>query len=107
MLPKSKRLDTKQFNEIISKGNKILSNFFIVRYQKGFKTTQIAVVCPYKVCKLAVKRNKNRRVVYNQIAKIKDVPQGVHVIFITKKDLSDEKSENIKKDTNNVFVKML
>ena len=60
MLPKQKRLDKKQFNEVFKKGKQYHSNFLFAKVMKLDKSqleSKFSVSVPVKVEKKAVKRN--------------------------------------------------
>jgi ribonuclease P protein component len=104
MLPKSKRLRTEAFNEIIKKGHSFHGPFLIVRAAQKEGSTRCAVSVPKKVAKLAVNRNKIRRQVYSIVEKL-DVKPSFEIIIIMK--IGSEKLNflKLKDEVKEIFVK--
>lgn len=104
MLPKSKRLSTEAFKEIIEKGQSIHSPFLIVRTIPKEGPSRFAVSVPKKVAKLAVTRNKIRRQVYEVIAKL-SVKPGYKVVIIAKAGLDKLDYTSLTQELSKAFVK--
>lgn len=67
MLPSSNRLSVKEFNEVLEKGRVVHNPLFWLRTINSTDKTQVSVICPKKVGKNAVIRNRFRRIVYRLI----------------------------------------
>lgn len=99
MLPKSERLDTKRFNEIIASGRNISAGGF---YFKALNNDllRFAVVVPKKVAKNAIKRHLLKRKVFNLIKENKDLfPAADYIVFVNKEilEMSNQQiAENLK-----------
>ncbi|MBU6426657.1 ribonuclease P protein component [Patescibacteria group bacterium] len=89
MLKKSRRLVTKQFNEVMAKGRVSRTPLFVVRTLGGFKDTRLAAVMPQKIAKKAVIRNMAKRTIYQAVESIFDkIRNGTHALIIAKTDIS-------------------
>ncbi len=107
MLPKSKRLSTKAFSEVIKKGQSFHSPFFIIRLSKTDKTSLFAVSVPKKVAKLAVSRNRIRRQVYSILSSLKLRMKPESSIIIIMKTGSDKLSfKDLGAEIEKIFVKL-
>ena len=95
MLPKSKRLDKKTFQEIVNTKRAISTSLFLF-FMKNNDLPQYAFVASKGIFKTAVKRNKYRRIGYNILRSI-DVKMGSGVFFY-KKGATIATPEEIKKD---------
>ncbi len=104
MLPKSKRLSTEAFKEIIEKGQSIHSPFLIVRLVPKDGHSRFAVSVPKKIAKLAVMRNKIRRQIYEVIAKL-PVKPGYKVVIIAKTGLDKLEYPSLAEELSKAFVK--
>ena len=67
MLPSSNRLSVKEFNEVLEKGRVVHNPLFWLRSIGSTDKAKISVICPKKVGKNAVIRNRFRRMVYEMI----------------------------------------
>lgn len=99
MLPKSERLDTKRFDEIIASGRNInAGGFYFKALNNDF--LRFAVVVPKKVSKSAIKRHFLKRKIFNIIKENKGLfPVADYIIFLNKEILdmtNDQIVENIK-----------
>jgi ribonuclease P protein component len=83
MLSKKKRVDKKTFQTILKKGKIISSPFFTLYFIQN-KEPRYAFVAPKKIFKIAIKRNKMRRIGYNVLRNI-SIHSGLGV-FIYKKE---------------------
>jgi len=106
MLPKSKRLTTKAFTEIIEKGHSFHGPFLIVRVTASDAKSSFAVSVPKKVAKLAVNRNILRRQIYSIIATLDGniVKQG-KVVIVVKVGADKLPFEELTGEINKIFVK--
>lgn len=64
MLPKKKRV-TKEFFQVLMKEGKTFSNQLFLFYYINTPNPQYVFVAPKNIYKMAVKRNKQRRIGYN------------------------------------------
>lgn len=88
MLPKSQRLSTKQFNEVLEKGRVSHTVFFIVRSFDGGGDRRFAAVVPKKIGKTAVARHAGIRKIYDAIqANTENFPASAHTIVFAKKNI--------------------
>lgn len=106
MLPKSKRLSTKAFKEIIEKGQSFHGPFLILRAINNVATSGFGVSVPKKVAKSAVLRNKMRRRVYTVIKSLK-IKKGFSGVVILKIGAPNLTFGVLKSDIEKVFVKSL
>ena len=85
MLPKTKRLTSKEVREVLKMGKPIRAGAVSARYTKA-PAAKAAVVVSTKVARSAVARNRLRRLGYRALATL---PQRTHlVIFIHSKDVT-------------------
>lgn len=98
MLKKKERLNRQDFNRFFSTGKRDQTPLFTVVYSP-FESFHAAVVVPKKIEKLAVKRNKTRRRIYDIIRRYKDKhdTRGVF-IFILKKNLTNQPGAPLKEE---------
>lgn len=68
MLPKKNRLERLEVEEIIKTGSFFHTPYFTFYTKKGFNRAVFAVTVSKKVAKLAVSRNRIRRLFYREIA---------------------------------------
>jgi len=106
MLPKSKRLPTKAFKQVIEKGQSFHGPFLIVRTILSNSPTRMSVSVPKKVAKLATGRNLLRRRVYSIISKKEEkIKEGYDVIVILKPGVDKLEFENLNEEIGKIFVK--
>lgn len=87
MLPKSERLDTRRFNEIIASGRNINAGGFYFKVLDN-ENRRFAVVVPKKVLKSAIKRHLVKRRVFNALRQTKDLfPAADYLIFVNKENI--------------------
>jgi ribonuclease P protein component len=88
MLKKINRLDKRSVDKVFKKGFYLNSLFLTFKFLKtNTPSFRISVVVPKSTNKLAVKRNKLKRMVYDIIKKnIDDSLKGVWGVFIFKKE---------------------
>lgn len=108
MLPRSKRLSKKEFDEVMKKGRVNHSTFFTVIWVVSEdKHLKISSVAPKKIAKTAVLRNAIRRKVYSAVGKsINDISLPIKAIFLSKTGVIDIKNQDLKKEVRSIFVKM-
>ena len=110
MLPRSKRLTTALFTEVMTQGKILHSPFFTIRLMKtattSLKETRFSVVVSKKIVKTAVERNKIRRRVYSIVrASIGKISPGFHIVLLAKQPLLKAKIQDIATDLSTLFVK--
>jgi ribonuclease P protein component len=104
MLPKSKRLTTEAFKEIIEKGRSFHSPFLITRISLSEGSTKFAVSVPKKVSKLAVNRNKIHRRVYSILRHL-PIISGFRVVIIMKIGSQNLSFVDLSSEIEKIFVK--
>lgn len=104
MLPKSKRLSTEAFTEIIGKGQSFHGPFLIVRVIPSAGNSRFAVSVPKKVYKLAVSRNKLKRQIYSIIKKF-PIKTGYSVVIIVKSGIEKLDFNQLCVEIEKIFVK--
>lgn len=102
MLKKTKRLTTKEFQEVFQKGKRVSSPLFLVSFLETDKT-KVAVSIPKKVYKRAVDRNYSKRIIFDCLKNQQPLPSFGFVVVlrkkldnITHKEVCSELSELIK-----------
>lgn len=105
MLPSSKRLATKQLEEVLKKGKVTHSSFFWLKFTKGNSNTRISVITPQKIIKSAVMRNTVRRKIYNAISPFVDeIKQGYHIIVCVKDPVIKLEHLQTQEKTKEIFT---
>ncbi len=91
MFLKKNRLTKKEFLKVFKKGERSVGqDFTIVWSIEGGDTPKISVVCSRKTLKKAVWRNKQKRRIIACLYSFKEeLPGGIKIIIICKKDLSN------------------
>lgn len=106
MLPKSKRLPTSEFKEVIEKGQSFHSPFLILRAFSGKKESRFSISVPKKVAKEAVARNKMRRQAYSAIRPLeKRMEKGFNAVLIMKPDAHKLSFADLSVEIEKIFVK--
>ena len=102
MLKKTKRLTTREFQEVFQKGKRASSPLFLLSYL-NLESVKIAISVPKKIYSKAVDRNYSKRVIFNCIKEQEILPSlGVVIVLrkkldnITHKDVCSELSDLIK-----------
>jgi ribonuclease P protein component len=103
-MPKSKRLTTEAFKEIIEKGQSFHSNFLIIRVGRTDGATKFAISVPKKVAKLAVTRNKIHRRVYSLLRHL-PISSGFKIVIIMKVGSSNLSFDGLSSEIKKIFVK--
>jgi ribonuclease P protein component len=105
MLPKTQRISTKRFGEIMTSGKNISAGGFYLKTLKS-DSVRFAVAVPKKVAKSAIKRHLLKRRVFNILRLNKGLfPAGDYIIFLNKEvaDFNkDQFSEGVKNLANKV-----
>lgn len=105
MLPKSERLDTKRFDEIIASGRNINAGGFYFKALSNDET-RFSVVIPKKVLKSAIKRHFLKRKMYKFIKENKDLfPSSDYILFVNK-DILNMNDEQILENIKNTAKKL-
>jgi ribonuclease P protein component len=107
MLSRSHRLSGEQFDFVMEKGKVVHTPFFWSRFVKQDGPLKIAVTCPQKIAKTAVKRNLYRRKVYSAVRLFRDSAiQGQQVIICIKEPVLKALPKEIVEEVKLLFVKM-
>ena len=111
MLKKENRLSTDfEFNVTRKHGTKINGDLCSVFYlePKNYQgPVRIGIVVPKKISKIAVKRNRLKRVFSECVRKeIKHLPQNTWIVIHPKPASLEEKYEKISTDVNKVLSKV-
>jgi ribonuclease P protein component len=102
MLPKNKRANKSEVQNIIKNGKKIYSPIFSFCFLDD-KLEKIAFIVPKKVANKATERNKLRRIGYNLMRKIKKTLYSG--VFIYKKSLKNTNKDEIEKEIDFLLKK--
>ena len=105
MLPKHRRLSTREFAFVVDNGLETHSPLFVVKHipADSFKFSPTA---PKKIFKTAISRNNIRRRIYaavREIASTNNVKPHF-VVLIVKKDIPDLDSLRLARVLNDLFV---
>ena len=84
MLKKTKRLSTKEFQNVFQNGKRVSSPLFLVSYL-DIKKIGYSVSVPKKIYKSAVDRNNIKRLIYSCLKKQEILPSFGVVIVVRKK----------------------
>jgi ribonuclease P protein component len=105
MLPKNSRLTTQNVDEVFKNGRFAVSPSFTFKYiLKNKGNTQISVIAPKSVAKLAVKRNSLRRKAYNSLRKnISIFPPLLGALVFKKGDID---TDTIEHEINTILSKI-
>jgi len=87
MLKKTKRLTTKEFQEVFQKGKRVSSPLFLVSYL-DIKKTKVAVSIPKKIYKKAIDRNYIKRIIFECLKK-QDIPTSYGLVIVIRKKLDN------------------
>jgi len=90
MLPRSKRISTKQFVGAIKEGEVLHTPFFMVRCAKSDTTSRFGVSVSKKIAKTAVLRNLIKRRVYSAVKELSPLPSPAKKIIFIMKSGSDK-----------------
>ena len=106
MLPRSNRLSTEQFNQVMKLGRAHHSSLFLVRTSSIKGHSRVSVTVPTKIAKLAVQRNKFRKKMYEAVRLFfAQIIQDQHIVVIAKAPLLLATQKGIETDMRDVFVK--
>lgn len=108
MLPKTQRISTKRFGEIMTSGKNISVGGFYLKVLDG-PLPRFAVAVPKKVAKSAIRRHLLKRRVFNILRLNKNLfPAGDYIIFANKEavEMTPEQTlESIKNMAQKVAYK--
>jgi len=96
MLKKTKRLTTKEFQEVFQKGKRVSSPLFLLSFLKKDKG-KVAVSIPKKIYNKAVDRNNVKRVIFECLKK-QDMPTSTGVVIVIRKKLDNIPMSDVCKD---------
>jgi len=103
MLPKKKRINKKLFESVMKSPKVLQGSFFVFKYIKQTQP-KYAFVVPKNICKIAVKRNKYRRIGFN-ILKNQDIKENFGIFFYKKEGLKTSKN-NLENDIFSILNKI-
>ena len=111
MLKKENRLSTDfEFNVTRKHGTKIngdLCSLFYLEPKKYKGPVRIGIVVPKKISKIAVKRNRLKRVFSECVRQeIKSLPQNTWIVIHPKPKSLEEKYEKISTDVSKILSKV-
>lgn len=108
MLPKSRRIETRSFEEILKSGKVAHSPFFMLRYirtQEGVPA-RFAAVAPVKIAKTSVARHAVRRRMYAAVSPYMDkVASGWQIIAFAKQPAAAAGMASVRQALQEIFVK--
>lgn len=109
MLPKSKKLTSGEVEAVMSNGQAVFGDFFLVKYIKSGKIeTKISAIAPKKTFSTAVLRNKARRRIYSALTPLFHknlIKNSFLVAIVGNKKVLDVKIPEITASIEQVFVK--
>jgi ribonuclease P protein component len=107
MLSRSHRLSGEQFDFVMEKGQVVHTPLFWSRFVKQDGPLKVAVICPQKIARTAVKRNQFRRKVYSSIRAFREnALQGYQVIVCIKEPVFKASPKELVEQVRIIFVKM-
>ncbi len=109
MLPKSQRLISSEVEEVMSKGQSIFGEFFLVKFLKSKGgDLKISAISPKKVFPTAVERNRVRRRIYSALSPIfnkKFIKNSFLVAIVANKKAQNVSIDTFSSEIEQVFVK--
>lgn len=109
MLPKSQRLSSGEVEEVMSKGQAIFGDFFLVKFLKTTtKFSKVSAISPKKAFPTAVQRNKVRRRIYSVLSPIfnkKFIKNSFLIAIVCNKKSLTAKIPEIKTAIEQIFAK--
>lgn len=111
MLPKSHRLDRKDFDLVFKKGRRIRGKGFsllVMPAEDMAVPSKIGIIVTKKVCKLAVDRNKLKRQIRNAINPeiLKSLKPGLKIAILSFPVSEPRKYQEIKEEVADLFRKI-
>lgn len=104
MLKKTKRLTTKEFQEVFQKGKRVSSPLFLLSYL-DIKKEGFAISVPKKIYKKAVDRNKTKRLIFNSLKTLNSLP-SIGVVIVVRKKLDNMTQKETCDELLDVFKKI-
>jgi ribonuclease P protein component len=109
MLPKTQRLNSGEVTDVMSRGQSIFSDFFLVKFCQNPKGgLKISAIAPKKTFITAVDRNKARRRINGALTpllKKKLIKNSFLVAIVGNKKILNEKIPLISASLEQVFIK--
>lgn len=107
MLPKKNRLIKKsEFSEVLAKGRIFQGHLFgmaVCKKNDGL-AAKIGIIVSKKISKLAVKRNRAKRLLRESLRRlIKNAPDGNSIVFLAKKKLLGATQDEVYRETERLF----
>ena len=87
MFKKTKRLTTREFQEVFQKGKRVSSPLFLLSYT-DLEKTKVAVSIPKKIYSRAVDRNYIKRLIFNCLKEQVILP-SLGIVIVVKKKLDN------------------
>lgn len=109
MFPKSNRLrNNEDINKTIKKGVNLKTPFFNVKYLKKNENFKITVIVSKKISKLAVKRNRLKRIFRSATEKILKEENNLkwNFIFFPFENALEKKSSDLENFIKKIFEKI-
>ena len=109
MLPKSLKLNSRQHSILIKQGKRKHKQFFTLQFLRQVDSkTYCAVVVPKKIYKKAIKRNENRRKVFDIIKNIyPQLKQGYFLALILRKNIEGLDKEALEQEIQEILIPVL
>ena len=99
MLKKDNRLSKKEFDFTFKKGQKRFSKNFMIIKLENQNSKKISTTISKKKCKLAVERNKTRRIIYNILKEnFQKIPKNFWAILIAVRPILKIDKDNLQKE---------
>ncbi len=108
MIPKKNRLKRSSVKYTLKKGQKVSSEFFIIKYLKAKSPeNRFSVSVSLKTAPKAVDRNKLRRKIYSIIKKLDlDFPSKLNMVIIVKKSAAELTYEALNEKIKDIIKKI-
>lgn len=106
MLSKKNRLPGSKIPNILKKGTKKETPLLKIYYELN-NNSKFTVICPKKVCKKAVERNKIKRLIRETLRKKLDKEElKINAVILAKKEIVGQKQNKIEKSLESLFNKI-
>jgi ribonuclease P protein component len=107
MLPKKNRLNkTKDFQKVLKFGERIYGNLLLIRCIRNTDANKLGVIVSTKVSKLAVERNRTKRLIRDVIEReIFGKYKNFYLVVVAKKEILETDYDQIKNDILSVLKK--
>ncbi len=108
MLPRSRRVTTPLFGEVLSKGKSFYSPHFTFRFIKGQAgLSRFSVAVSKKVAKRAVLRNRFKRRTREALKKyLSSLPVGIYGVFFVKESIEEVSFQDLITEVGGLFKKV-